>query len=194
MKQKRFVFIPILLFGVLSCASAPKGGGSVESQYKKEVRRWTQEARIYELFQTRILARATMKSEEYRRAFVNYYTEVYLLEPEQKEALWDRHRQASERTEEFFLEVFTPDFHLNNLEDPDSFWKVYLEDSSGQRYKPIRIESVDEPFQHIQAFYPYVSQWSRFYDVYFPKLSVAGSVKLIVTSSMGRAELLFKGE
>ncbi|MBI4209566.1 MAG: hypothetical protein HY538_07665 [Deltaproteobacteria bacterium] len=192
MKQGWFVLI--LLLGISSCASTPNGGGASEAPYKKEVHRWTQEDRVYELFQTRILARATFKSAEYRQAFVDYYTDLYLLEPEQREALWDRHRQASERTEEFFLEVFTPDLHLNDLEAADPFWKIYLEDSSGERYKPIRIEIVDEPFQHIQAFYPYVSQWSRFYDVYFPKIATTDSLKLIVTSSMGRAELLFKPE
>lgn len=191
---KRSIFLLLLFLGVGGCTSKYVDGGAVEADYKKGVKEWSGEAELYELFKTRILARATYKSLDYRRAFVDYYSEVYLLNPEQKEEMWERHQQAWERTEEFFLEVFTPNFHLNNLEEPQPFWRVFIEDSFGDRHKPIRVESMTEPREYIETFYPYVSQWSRFYTVYFPKLPRGGAMKLILTSSVGRVEIPFKSQ
>jgi hypothetical protein len=68
----------ILLLGAGACGS---------SDYVRTQQAWTRSEKVYENFETRAIVRATLKSNEFRRAWIDEYARVFALGAEQKSAL-----------------------------------------------------------------------------------------------------------
>lgn len=92
-----------------------------------------------------------------------------------------------------FLSFFTPNNKYNDLDQPASIWRAYLE-VNGQRYSA-KVRKISKKYPRIKSLYPYHSPWSKAYSLEFPiganNLSVE-SVKLIITGNLAYSEKWIK--
>ncbi len=185
--------IILLLFILSGCTPMWKGKG-----YFLLFDRWTRSVRIYEDLDTRMYVSATYMVPALRRAYVEEYGRRYLLGRELKEALLKKETEEARKENRFFLSVFTPFERWNDLDRPDSIWRLYLEDDRGRRLKPLSIRRVKEEDPVIREFYPSLDLWSFGYIVTFPASTEDGgpfpgkgakAITLIITGVLGKAEL-----
>ncbi|NPA15564.1 MAG: hypothetical protein GXO44_03325 [Deferribacteres bacterium] len=91
---------------------------------------------------------------------------------------------------DFVLAVYTKDSSWNDLDSPDSMWKVILVADGIRRY-PESIVRVKPKADEVAVFYPFIKPWMKVYRVRFGRAGIrnAKSLKLIITSLMGRVTL-----
>lgn len=193
----RFAALCLLFFSLLfmsGCGGvkAPSGG-----DYFKSLERWSRGERIYQGLESRLYVNATYKTADFRRAYIARYAASYELGPDHVKALSEREAEQAEAYNEFFFTAYTPDEALNDFERRESVWQLYIEDSAGNRARPISITAIDGSEPVIREFFPYFDLWSKAYTVRFPKYADNGGeinpekapVKLIITGVMGKGEL-----
>jgi hypothetical protein len=204
--RERALYTPLLILLcvlsaalVASCARRgevkPDGG----PPYAKVIKQWTREGSVYRGIESMLLLHGTYRGMELREAYTREYGERYRLDSYRVEKLVAQERAGYERSEEFFLAVYTPDEKWNDLERSDSAWRLYLRNDSGERVEPITIRRVDEESPLFREFYPKLDQWSRGYIVSFPKYSATGErpiinddtsrFTLIITGVLGQTEI-----
>jgi hypothetical protein len=180
---------------VASGCGAVKGPSGED--YFKVLDRWSRGQKVYQGLETRLYINATYKTSEFRQAYIERYSTSYELGPDQAKALMERETEQAEAFNEFFFTAYTPDVALNDFDLKESVWLLYIEDSAGNRAKPISVTAVDGSEPVIREFFPYFDLWSKAYTVKFPKYAESGGeinpekgpVKLIVTGVMGKGEL-----
>lgn len=169
--------------------------------YEEVLDSWTEEVKIYEDFETRVIVTATLQSSEMLRAYVAKHCEYYLLDQESCENARQDMLARAERENAVFMAFFTAEQAANDLNTSDSLWKVYLQGPGESRVLPIRIERVREKTGYYEAFYPYVKPWQATYRVIFPRLSdpedgdgedISRTLQLIITGPIGQAVIKFK--
>ena len=185
----------MFFLALLSGCSGVKGPSGAE--YFKSLDRWSRGQKVYHGLESRLYVNATYKTMDFRKAYVDRYALSYDLGADHAKALMDRESEQALAYNEFFFTAFTPDETLNDFDRKETVWQIYLEDSSGNRAKPISISAVDGSEPVIREFFPYFDLWSKAYLVKFPKYADAGAeidpekgvVKLVVTGVMGKGEL-----
>jgi hypothetical protein len=187
-----------LLFFLSVVAS---GCGAVKStsgeDYFKVLDRWSRGLKVFQGLESRLYVNATYKTAEFRQAYTERYSRSYELGPDRTKALMEREAEQAEAFNEFFFTAFTPDDTLNDFDRKDSVWLLYIEDSAGNRARPISVTAIDSSEPVMREFFPYFDLWSKAYLVKFPKYAESGGeinpekgpVKLIVTGVMGKGEL-----
>lgn len=176
--------------------------------YKPVCEAWSRDARIYRGLEVELIATATYKSEEYRRAYTDEYAEAYQLTDEQKEDLLRDQLDSLTRGYEFIMASFVSLEQWDDFHRADSMWKIYFENDQGDRVVPVEIRQFkrqgkvrrrDSVKSH---FLPYDTPWKSVYTIRFPH-NVPGtnrpvvsdetkSFKLIITSVLGTAEMEWK--
>ncbi|MBW1742290.1 MAG: hypothetical protein JRJ47_02510 [Deltaproteobacteria bacterium] len=166
---------------------------------------WSRNARIYRAFSAELIATATYKSKEYRRAYTDEYAEAYKLTDEAKQEFWQDQLDALTRGSEFVMASFVSIEQWDDFHRADSMWKIYLVNDQDDRVVPAEIRQFkrqgkirrrDAVKSH---FLPYDTPWKSVYTIRFP-YDVPGtnrpliseetkSVKLIITSVLGTAQM-----
>lgn len=156
----------ILLFGAGACGS---------SDYVRTQQAWTRSERVYENFETRAIAHATLKSNEFRRAWVDEYARVFALGAEQKAALTEA--DASEATERVVVVVsfYTQEPRWNALNPADGLWEVRLENAAGDWARPVRVQRLDGRNPLWSKLYPYHDTFSVLYELQFETVGTGGT-------------------
>lgn len=186
----------ILLF--TGCASK-QSEVKQTSGYFDILNQMTRSKKVIENLESKLFVSATYKNWPLREAYVNEYARRYQMDESQKQSIQRMEKDADERFNEFFIAVYMPDEKWNDLNTPESIWKIYLEDEKGNRASPIEIKKADVTSPLIKEFYPYLDLWSLGYIVRFPKYMIRGEeqfpgkdtnyFKLIITGVVGKAEL-----
>lgn len=173
--------------------------------YEPVCKAWSRDARIYRAFSAELIATATYKSEEYRRAYTDEYAEAYKLTPEAKEELWQDQLEALTRGHEFVMASFVSIEQWDDFHRADSMWKIYFVNDQDDRVVPVEIRQFkrqgkirrrDSVKSH---FLPYDTPWKSVYTIRFP-YDVPGTnralvseetknFKLIITSVLGTAQM-----
>ncbi|MCB9229915.1 MAG: hypothetical protein H6618_09910 [Deltaproteobacteria bacterium] len=130
-------------------------------------------ASVYRDFETKILINATFLSPQFRTAFNKRYAE---LMEEKHFSLAEADTKAG-----FFVSVFTADKQPPDLNDR-KLWTLILKTSNGQQYFPSMVRSLNEKSRW-QAFFPWLSQWSKEYLILFETESPPASAAPTVSSS-----------
>ena len=176
--------------------------------YKPVCEAWSRDASIYRGLEVELIATATYKSEEYRRAYTDEYAKAYQLTAEQEEDFLQDQLQALTRGHEFVMASFVSEEQWDDFNRVDSMWKLYLENDIEDRVVPVEIRQVkrqgevrrrDSVKSH---FLPYDTPWKSVYTIRFP-YNVPGttrpfvsddtkSFKLIITSVVGTAQMEWK--
>lgn len=162
--------------------------------YAEVLGRWTRHDQEVKDIGLVIEAWATLKSPEFREAYVAEYSAVYGLPGADREALRRAQLEAAATHYEFHLVVQTTDFRWNDLEVRDSPWKVTLLDATGAELEPSLLTYEDDlPELYEMRFYPYRTDFSRSYTVRFPKNGPEGERKPFIGPASGRLVLRIAG-
>ncbi len=167
-------------------------GQDLSPEYQTALNAWTREKTVYSQFETRLHVTATLKSDEFRKAYAREYGRRHDLDPD----VVREREEAAGNVAQDFLEVamyaYTPEREDNDFERARSIWTVFLVDAKGKKTTPLEIRRVDPITAATLAFYPYIGRYHGvFYSLKFPPRSPEASarLKLILTSVRGRAEL-----
>jgi hypothetical protein len=166
---------------------------------------WSRDARIYRGFEVELIATATYKSEEYRRAYTDEYAQAYQLTAQAKQDFWQDQSEALTRGHEFVMASFVSLEQWDDFHRADSMWKIYFVNDQDDRVVPVEIRQFkrqgkvkrrDSVKSH---FLPYDTPWKSVYTIRFP-YDVPGtdrplvseetkSFKLVITSVLGLAQM-----
>ena len=159
----------------------------------------TRSKKVIEKLDSKLFVSATYKNWALREAYIVEYARRYQMDDNEKEKLKEMEKDSDEKFNEFFVAIYTPDERWNDFDEPQSIWKIYMEDEIGNRVYPLEIKKTDTGSPLIKEFYPYVDAWSSGYIKRFPKYMVAGIkpfpeentnyFKLVITGVVGSAEL-----
>lgn len=180
-----------------ACASAPKSDSDVgprldDIAYRALFEKNSRNDQQYNGFQNTLEIHAT---------FLNSDIQTVILQKNADNLQWDSKTAQQEREKlfqqnsnstKFFVSFFVPTPRLNDLNKPNSIWKIILE-ANGEKY-PGKAERMKRPLETLQATYPTHTRWGVPYEVTFPvPLSMVenGEVKLIITSNIAASNLKF---
>lgn len=167
------------------------------ASYKRVFKNWTRKTTIYQLFDTHLIVIALYKSHEFREAYAQEKSRAFQLSDEDRKRLIADEKLQEEAGYEFLFCAYTPKMGYNDLDSPNSSFKMWLIDYQGHRIQPGRIEPIRLPKSADLMFYPFVNEWSYYYRVLFPKTNEAGQsvdlskgkIRLVLTGPEGRGEL-----
>ena len=170
----------------------PYEGGN----YPQAIEKYTREARIYRGLELELLANATYKSSDFRRAYLQEYSRVYKLDEAQVQAIRQKETEAAQNIDEFMIATYVPDKQWDDFDRKNPSWKIYLVQCDGSRIQPVAIQKnkVDASMRH---FFPYINPWKSMYTVRFPKPSAGKenpSMRLIVTGLRGNIQMEWPSE
>ncbi|MBI2375900.1 MAG: hypothetical protein HYV07_18045 [Deltaproteobacteria bacterium] len=168
-----------------------------DAPYEEVLDAWTREDRVYDRLESRIFATATFHSPSFRRAFLMRREDFSGPGSEEARRLSLTDSSAEEGFE-FFLSVSTPTTDWNDLDEPDSIWRVSLvtEDGRTSKAKITRVK----PNANVRAIYTYITDYAFTYSVRFPLTDDTGApiigsatrqIRLELASSVGKASLVW---
>ena len=205
-RQTTYVFFLLAALSVVTsnCGKFKRFVKTAKSSYHTEhyedvCDKWSREARVHHGFEAEYIVVGTYKSKAFRRAYVDEYAEAYKLNPEEKgQLLKDQFREADVH-HEFQLALFVPEKKWEEIDKPESMWKLYLSNDSGDRVEPSEIQRVKQRDADTYHFFSYVTPWKTVYVVRFPYTVVGTnsplvdektkSLTLVITSVLGTAQM-----
>jgi hypothetical protein len=143
------------------------GFAGPESEYGRALARFTRHVELYEGFDTVAKGWATWRTAELRRAAAEASIRAYGLKGAAAEDLLEESATAARRAREFHLALYMPSKGLNDLESPNSLWRLSVELPDGSRLAPVQVVYLRKN-EKTEVEYPYVSPWTREYSVTFP--------------------------
>jgi hypothetical protein len=197
-------FSLVLVALVIACAgriAPPVSYPEDLPDYDDMLDRWTEDVKIYEEFETKIIMTATLLSSDMLRAYAAKHCEYYLLDQVSCAGAKQELLAGADREYNVFMAFFTADAEANDLDIKDTLWKIYLEGPGESRVLPVKIERVREKVAYYEAFYPYVKPWQATYRIKFARQvteendeipAPTGDLRLIVTGPIGQAVVEFE--
>lgn len=159
-----------------------------EGVYYRVVKEWTRSDEVYSGFEGQVSAVATLKSRDWRRAYVQEKSTVFHWTAEKKENFARTMQDNAERNTEFFLALHGSDKDHARLKYDSSLWDVFVQTDEGERVYPMGIREVDTPPAELSHFFPYVTRWKKTYTLTFPKVREK-DISLIITGPAGKLDL-----
>ncbi|MDX2021645.1 MAG: hypothetical protein SF187_15485 [Deltaproteobacteria bacterium] len=175
------------------------------SDYPAIFNRWTRHARFVSANEGTVIEMwGTLKSWEFREAYVERYAETYALSGDEKSALMASELKKSRAVYEFHLTVQTSDYRSNDLEKRDSAWRLSLVDGTGDELFPSEVEFLRLPIPYEETFFPEKTSFSRAYTATFEHEkpdqgsafggAATGELTLRVRGPLGGVELTWQSK
>ena len=168
-------------------------------EYKAVFEDWTKEDRIYKGFDCKLIAAATYKSMQFRKAYAQEYGKLYRLSPAEKDKIHKDQADAAATYNEFFFAAYVPDKKWDDFPEEKSTWKIDLRVDGGLRVAPVEIRKLERNNVVLKHFFPYVTPWKSVYLLRFPAKqrdtgeALVGdqsrTLMLSVSSVLGSAEM-----
>jgi hypothetical protein len=208
--RSAFLYVFLASSGMLGCA-APKpiivdfseATHEYESRdYTEVYTRWTRHQVVRrDIADNALEAWVTLKSWDYREAYVEHYAAIYNLSETDKAALRAAQLESSRDAYEFHVTAQSTNYKWNDLEKRSSAWRVTLVDGAGHELAPesVRLEKLPDPYEI--EFFPAKGPFTRSYAIRFVKPAAVegkepdfigprtGSLTLRIASPVGRLEL-----
>ncbi|MHB8763846.1 MAG: hypothetical protein ACYDA8_05855 [Deferrisomatales bacterium] len=168
-------------------------GFASSGPYAEALARHTRRAELYQGFDTVAKAWATWRSPELRRDLAEASVRAYGLTGSAADDLRREEARVARLSREFHLALYTPKADWNDLESPDSLWRVYVELPGGRRVAPTQVIHLPKSDRAAVA-HPYVTPWTREYSLLFPVLDPAAAEappELVVTGPLGAMRFQF---
>jgi hypothetical protein len=151
-----------------ACRTLPFPDPHLEGEYGKAVRKWTRTVTLYGGLEARAFVRVIYLSPEFVNAQAQEISTMRAELPDQAaatlERLRDEYRQPS-----FFAVAYFPDRTANDLNEPDSVWRIALNLGLGEQ-KAEKVQRFERPFNaELRALYPYLDDYSTGYLLRFPE-------------------------
>lgn len=169
--------------------------------YEGAHERWTRHATDRRGFDLVIEVHATLKSPEWRAAFVAETARRSLLPESERLALEAAERKAADEVWELELVVATRRTDFNDLNrGPKSAWRLALVGDGGREALPLSVKLDRRPRDVIESWFEDFGPFTKAYVVTFPKIAPdgqplvaegSGRISLKVGSAMGGVELVW---
>lgn len=188
MKTMRCFLLSTLLTFQVGCSTF----STEESSYEKMIESETQHASQYDGFYQTFQTSVTFLNTKIATAVTERKSQFSGYDAQQAQKERSQMLQNMSRETQFILRLYTPENQNNDLNKPDSIWKIYLE-SNGQRYVGKAVKMTERSTE-LKYLYPHADRFSQYYLVRFltPTTSVESqSAKIILTSPLGTKEFLF---
>ncbi|MBI5017176.1 MAG: hypothetical protein HZB55_17040 [Deltaproteobacteria bacterium] len=199
-RRLRMTILAAGIGAALGCAARLPAGvqltpgfASPGTPYGDALRRHTRYAELYNGVDTVAKGWATERTSELRAALAEASIRAYQLQGEAAETMRQEARAASLASRDFHLALYTPKKQWNDLESADSLWRARLERPGGESETPIEVKALAKSDKS-PVEYPYVSPWTREYELRFPSLDDAmGSApaSLVLTGPLGTVRFQF---
>lgn len=188
------------------CTSTPVGSAPAtraddaplvrDSRYTAALDRATRTGTIYEGLTQRAFGAVTRQTGAFRRERVLAESRFLHLSEAETTARLEFERLDAVRHLDFFVGLYTADRRWNDLERPNSIWRVEL-DTGHATFLPLSVQRIDRPDANLTALYPYLTRFWVAYRIRFPSLDTAGAplfppdapVLLRLSSAAGKFEL-----
>jgi len=201
-----FVVVLALAMSAVGCRSGKENkpieytpDSKFNPEYKAVFEDWTKEDRIYKGFDCKLIAAATYKSMQFRKAYAQEYGKLYRLSPAERDKILKDQADAAATYNEFFFAAYVPDRKWDDFQEEKSIWKIDLRVDGGMRVAPVEIRKLKRNNVVLKHFFPYVTPWKSVYLLRFPaKQRDTGEVlvgdrsrklMLSVSSVLGSAEM-----
>lgn len=153
--------------------------------------------RSHSEFQPVIVAHSTFWNSKLREAYVRERSGRFRYGEEEARTLAVEELQENETFIVFVISVSTREFEWNDLDRPDSMWRIQLTDEAGQiSHKPESIKVVSQKDEVSRYFYKHMDSFSRTYRVRFARDPFRGmeSFVLRIAGVRGGLQFSFKND
>jgi hypothetical protein len=207
-RLRMFFFLAVLLLFLGNCTRVSQFVESADPYhthtYKRVCDRWSREARLHRGFEVPLIVSATMKSNDFRRAYAEEYAEAYQLTPEAKKRFVEDEKRAGRLGHEFVMAAFVPETKWDDFHKANSMWNLLLLNDENERVAPVDVRKVKGKDPVMSHFFPYITPWKSVYVVRFPchlpetNRPIIGDdtkeIRLIITGVLGTAEMVWNLE
>lgn len=182
MRSKTTSFLSLSFLILLFSFTANTAFASTKSEYKKSLKAWTQKQEVYqrEDFYASMTWAATLLSPEFLSAQNDEIARIYRQTDDERSQTSAQRMNKFANATVFFVSFYGYDYKTANLAKKDSIWKLRLE-VDGERFEPVRFESMSKPTPFDSQLFPYINPWSYHYYVYFPNVTRANSRQIKLT-------------
>ena len=170
-----FVVVLVLAMSAVGCRSGKENkpieytpDSQFNPEYKAVFEDWTKEDRIYKGFDCKLIAAATYKSMQFRKAYAQEYGKLYRLSPAERDKILKDQADAAATYNEFFFAAYVPDRKWDDFQEEKSIWKIDLRVDGGMRVAPVEIRKLKRNNVVLKHFFPYVTPWKSVYLLRFP--------------------------
>jgi hypothetical protein len=154
----------------------------------------TREARSYDRFETHAIASATWLSPEVRARRADQVADWRAMTDGERAALKAAEAAEAARVDEFVVSLFTSDLRDNDLDAPQSIWRVaLLAEGQPERDAPkIQLLSADAQLRNL---YPFIHTYDTVYRVTFRRVEggppLGEGFTLRIAGSRGRLDFRY---
>ncbi|WP_164018375.1 hypothetical protein [Pyxidicoccus trucidator] len=203
----RTPFATVALLALLGgCVTTPPSVGEqaptlpdeqAEEAYQSILAKYSGRQEIYDGFDTRIFAGATLQTPTFREARVRRQAAFQVLPENKVEQLLAEERTEATVVHEFFLGVHFNEFRYADFDLKRTIWRLALVTPTGE-VTPTRISRLGRVDLNMRAYYPYTGVFWVGWELHFPTTLSNGQpvippgtekVTLRLSSSLGKAEL-----
>jgi hypothetical protein len=166
----------------------------MSGEYLAVLNEWTRSKVIYAEFETQAHISATYQSLEFNRAYFDEYSRIYQLDEKERKKKEDIQKGPNADLTEFIFYASIPEKTSNDFDRRGSIWTIFLVNGKGERIDPREVRRIDPVTPLITKFFPYVNPYhGMVYRLRFNSVgkSEADHMKLVFTSVLGKAELIF---
>jgi hypothetical protein len=173
----------------------------VAKDYEDVYERWTRHQEVHQDADVALEVWATFKSWDFREAYIERYAEIYSLSEADERTLREAQRKLVAEVYEFHVTAQASNYKWNDLEKPNSAWRLALIDALGHELSPesVRIEKLPDAVEAV--FYPRRTPFTKSYAVRFVVPADAsafagtksGAITLRIESPIGRVEVEWRG-
>jgi hypothetical protein len=166
---------------------------AISQEYLHVLDSYTRTKTLYSELETRLHVSATFKSREFQKAYLKEYSRLNELSDAELKAQIDNLEAAVSGYKEFFLYAYVPEKDANDFAEPNSLWRIFLINSSGDKIYPLEIRKVENINPLLEEFFPYIKKYyGSCYLVKFPGDGITPysrgtfGQKVIVTGVLGK--------
>ena len=166
----------------------------VSGEYRTALGRWSRAQIVYSQFETMAHIRATYRSPEFNRAYLQEYARIYDLSEDERKKREETQTAATGDFAEFMFYAYIPEKSSNDFDRRGSIWTIFLIDASGARVDPVEVKRIEPVTAVTTEFFPYINPYhGNAYRLRFPPLTKPGQapLKLVFTSVIAKVELEF---
>ncbi|HUU01609.1 MAG TPA: hypothetical protein VM425_09230 [Myxococcota bacterium] len=179
-----------------------RGPQKLDTEYDKQLRRWTISGRVNYSLDNMLLVHATYLAPKLREAFGAQYLKIFGADPGQVDSDLEMIATSVGRGHEFFVFADIPREEWNNLDEKDAVWRMTLWGGTNQLgVLPLSIHKFRGRGPNLMAFFPFSSTFGKSYLVIFPLDQTngkpvidpdVGSLTIKMASAFGSVSLAWK--
>ncbi len=164
--------------------------------YKKALRSWTRELKLYRDFETKLLMRALFRSRSFRETYSREYARRFMLPAEDYALLRERELDDGARFHEVLIAVWAADSKGGHLIGDDAPWQIRLVGPDGRSVAPLVLQRIKRPSTEVLELFPFITPHDRVFIAKFPVLGNDGTPLLTAGAALRLrvAGVLARGE